>query len=55
MDRSDDSYEGFMNFTMHYVMGGSNELDEIARVLRSSRPCRTGRMALSEIGMSNLK
>jgi hypothetical protein len=31
MDGSDDPYEGFMNFTMHYIMGGSKELDQIHR------------------------
>jgi len=28
MDGSDDPYEGFMNFTLHYIMGGSAKLDE---------------------------
>lgn len=31
MDGSDDPYEGFMNFTMHYILGGSKELDQIHR------------------------
>ncbi len=31
MDGSDDPYEGFMNFTMHYIIGGSKELDKVHR------------------------
>jgi hypothetical protein len=31
MDGSDDPYEGFMNLTMHYILGGAKELDTIAR------------------------
>ncbi|KRF42994.1 hypothetical protein [Paenibacillus sp. Soil787] len=31
MDGSDDPYEGFMNLALLYMLGGSNELHEIAR------------------------